>query len=784
VVLYAGGLVDNGAGGVISSNVGVNILGGAGTVTNAGRIAGNGGVAVALAGGFANRVIVQPGAVFTGQVNGGNTVGAPVASTLELAAAGTTRASLYGFGTDTGFINFADVTIDSGANWRLVNTLVPLSLAAGSMFTDSGTLNFFTSLTNAGLMVETLTNASIRIGFAFTNAAGGTVIAAGTAAGTALYAPSVYNAGLIDGQGNSPGNSTLQPAAAVASNMVTNAGTIGSSGAGILSAGGGGVTNLAGGVIDAVGDAIIGGTIYYPPPLQRPEVLNIFNAGLISNTGTLNSVAIQSDVTAFVTNAVGGTIGSSDGGLEGVAALYNAGAIQTRETSFIGGSVSNAASGRISSGEGSVAVSAATVSNAGTIAAYGSNADAIVLHGYGVQRLVVDPGAVFIGNVDGGATAGATQSSVLELAAGSGVIEGFGSSFANFNTLQFDPGAAWSLSASVPAALAGGVTLVGFTTGDTIALQGVTETIAGFANGTLALEGSESLNLLIPGAYIAQEFSATGVGGDTDLTFVPSGAGRTISQGYTSGITLTGAGDNPVVVTGSIDTDPGAALTGAAPVAWTIGNTGLIRSTATNGTGVQLAAGGSIANAAAAVIAGGQYGVSIAGGAGSVTNGGSIAGGLDAVRLLAAGFANRVVILPGARFSGVVEGGNRPGGSVVSTLELAPGLKPGTLTGLGVGYVSFGEITVDAGARWTLAGTSTLAAGMTLGFGGSLYDAAILTNAGTIPSMLSMVGGATVFINAGGAAQRRRQRRAGAGRRHGDECRQHRRDGGSLSGRG
>ena len=61
-------------------------LGGGGTVTNAGTISGSNN-AIVLAPGYANRVIVDPGAVFSGILTGGNTIGAAAVSTLELASA-------------------------------------------------------------------------------------------------------------------------------------------------------------------------------------------------------------------------------------------------------------------------------------------------------------------------------------------------------------------------------------------------------------------------------------------------------------------------------------------------------------------------------------------------------------------------------------------------------------------------------------------------------------------------------------------------------------------------
>ena len=93
---------------------------------------------------------------------------------------------------------------------------------------------------------------------------------------------------------------------------------------------------------------------------------------------------------------------------------------------------------------------------------------------------------------------------------------------------------------------------------------------------------------------------------------------------------------------------------------------------------------------------------------------------------LGVGFANRLVIDPGATFTGKSDGGNTIGAAAVSTLELATGSGTGTITGIGQKYVHFANIGVDTGASWVLGATNTIAAGY------GVFDSGTLTNLGNI----------------------------------------------------
>lgn len=127
--LQAGGSIFNEAGATLKGFIGVQAQGAASTVRNAGIITGSGGTAVLLGGGFANRVILYPHALFSGVVNGNNAG----ASVLELAS-GVATGTLNGFGSQ--YIGFGQIAVDADASWNLGGD----TMTAGVTLTNAGTL--------------------------------------------------------------------------------------------------------------------------------------------------------------------------------------------------------------------------------------------------------------------------------------------------------------------------------------------------------------------------------------------------------------------------------------------------------------------------------------------------------------------------------------------------------------------------------------------------------------------------------------------------------------------
>src|SRR5215469_12802555 len=85
---------------------------------------------------------------------------------------------------------------------------------------------------------------------------------------------------------------------------------------------------------------------------------------------------------------------------------------------------------------------------------------------------------------------------------------------------------------------------------------------------------------------------------------------------------------NPYTVTGAIIAPSGVAVLGQSGTVWTVTNTGIIEatSTASNGEGVELVSGGTVINEAGDLISGGNDGVFMPDGGGTVANYGTILG--------------------------------------------------------------------------------------------------------------------------------------------------------------
>jgi len=252
--------------------------------------------------------------------------------------------------------------------------------------------------------------------------------------------------------------------------------------------------------------------------------------------------------------------------------------------------------------------------------------------------------------------------------------------------------------------------------------------------------------VLLAGGGIANSGAITGSpGGDVVGNGGPGGGG----------IVLSGSGS--VVNLGEIQGGAGGYYFGA------------------GGTGIVLATGGSIANIG--IIAGGlggSYADSAPDGAGLVLSAGGVvtngsAGdttalitggiGIQALGTRVTTVTNFATIASTNRTGGtavsfsnaksvlVIEGGSRLVGKVVGgggTLDLAGGGGPGTLSGLGSEVTGFAQVSVLAGADWTLGGNNTIGSGTTLTAAGRLAPGS--------GGLIAVVSGGVAIVPADGVA--------------------------------
>ncbi len=479
VVMNTGGAVTNLSTGTISGGGdGIYIVGGAGTVTNAGTISG-GPASVKLSAGFANRVIADPGAVFSGAVDGGNTIGASGTSTLELATGGTVRGQLPGLGSQ--FINFAQVSVDSAAYWALSGTN---TLVSGTTLTNAGELTIANgALADSGAVVN---NGQIED-------AGALTIGTLTGTGQVLIGP----------------NSVLTTTGAVAATQT------------IVFTGGGGLLDLTPSGFAGIIQGFESGTAIELAGVSNATSASIVNGNTLAVTlaagGPINLTLAPDQVYAnliFVVEAPGGSFGANDfiavsgptgptivdggasvsvsgmqatalaasnGGLGGITVSGPNSALMTTVNAF---TVGDTSTGNLSVGAGGTVNSTTGAVIANTAAASGSS---VTVSGAGANWQV--NGLLGVGLIGSGS---------LQLSGGAAVTAG-------------------SLDAGVTASAVGQVSLSGI---------GTSMTVTGAA--TVADDGTGVLSVL-NGATFSADSLTIGSLGNSSGALVVSGAGSVIN---------------------------------------------------------------------------------------------------------------------------------------------------------------------------------------------------------------------------------------------------------------
>ena len=492
------------------------------TLSNAGTIGGTGSGNAVLFGSGNDRLILLAGAVFSGTVNGGGGT-----NTLELASSAGTG-TITGLGST--YVNFQAVAVDAGATWNFDNTD---TVGSGVVLNNAGTLNgnYFLYLSGG-----TLSNQS-------------TGVIEGSGVVTSLGdGGSIDNAGLI--------NSSYGVRLA-ATGTVTNEGTILTTGTfppsyGVYAKHGGTVTNGSTADTTARIEGYTG--IRFVPGVGSSYYGFVSNFGTIIGHGTIYS-GIGIGQGGTVTNgASSDSAALIQGGRWGVyvpgGTVTNYGTISATYAGnaaagiYIGSGtadISNLGSNALIEGYYGIVADYGTVTNAGTIAStQGTNGTAIkFLAGY--DRLIVMPGATFIGTV---AATNLLDSATIELAGtATDSLTGLGTSFFNFIEVDVDAGAHWSLTGTNTIVAGGSFDVMG-----SLGVAGSIVNDAGFtlAGGTLSL-GNPS--------YVSGGSSFSFGSGSSDLIFGGAGGGTTVANtisGFASGDTI----DLPALAFG-----PGATAT-------------------------------------------------------------------------------------------------------------------------------------------------------------------------------------------------------------------------------
>ena len=239
--------------------------------------------------------------------------------------------------------------------------------------------------------------------------------------------------------------------------------------------------------------------------------VNVGSTGTLSNSGLIDIAG--GSYQSVGSDAIPGALGVSGGGV-----IVNTGTI-TAEVGTRDFATLPLPSGSLQIAAGAVLVNDGTLNAAGSISVAGT--------------LTLDPGQVTTGTVQG--LAGST----LDLASGTGILAGLGSTYAGFSTVQLDQSSAWTLTGA--STLASG-SILDLSTFSTLTVANGTLTDA--STGTIAFQGNATLSLdsaptglTITGFDLSDTIDVTGLPAGTDA-LTGSGNSLGISVASASGTTL------------------------------------------------------------------------------------------------------------------------------------------------------------------------------------------------------------------------------------------------------
>ena len=731
VYLGSGGMVANlpvGSipGSIRGGQIGVYVNHGSGTVTSAGVISGSTIGVDLLNGGVVN-----------------NTLSRGIAGTISGATYGVFANGAAATVTNRGTINSGFYSVDLRDGGRVSNY--------GSL---TGVLDYGGTVTNLGLISPSGTDVGVNLPIA------GAVVNGSPSVPTAHiigFHAVIVSGGTVTNYGYVQGHQDGISVTGGLDGSVDNSGTITAINDVTFSAGGS-LVNRTGGIVLSGNESVqfftqstgsASATVTNAGTIAAPFGVAIDfmsrGAGQVLNETVANSGSITAANGAIEMG--GGTVTNGTSAIISASAGHTA--ILGRSDSPDSVTVTN--SGTISGGTGLDLQNGGTVSNGGTIT--GSDGTA-ARFGSSNNRLVIDPGGVFNGNVIGGSSN--SLSNVLELAMGPGAgsISGIGAQFANFGFVVVDAGASWtctgsnSIASVSELAVYGALTNAGDLQGN-VDLQGggslsnvAGATVNGTAYGVAGAVTVTNADVISSTAAGGVKLEAGGLvtNGSTSASIVGANYGvyiggdagsvtniGTITGPAVAGVLLNASGS---VVNGDVAA-AGASITGWSGVALYADGTVTNLGTITGGgfAGIDLVQGGSINNNKSGIVAGtvqaNLFGVAVEGGAATISNAGTIAGatgigfypgaigtvstsgmisGTGGTAIdFGTGSDNVLKVLPGAVIQGTVTGAGS------NTLELAGGGATGVISDVGTSFTSFGQLQIDSAASWRMSGPNTIA---------------------------------------------------------------------------
>jgi hypothetical protein len=692
--LSDGGTVDNAAGATIDGGTyGVWMPDGAGTVTNQGSIIGTNdyGIEIGQGATLTNDLLIQG-------ANGIYVGGTGTLTNYGLITA--TNGTAVFFGDGGSVTNAAGKTIKGTVGGVVMTTAIGKITNNGTILATTGEAVEL----SAGGTVSNMAGAMIEGGTygVWMPDGPGTVTNQGSIIGTNDY-------GIEIGESATLTNDLLVQGAngiyVGGTGTLTNDGSVSATnGTAVFFGNGGNVTNAAGKTIKGtVGGAVMTTLV-----------------GHVTNNGTITATtgeAVELSAGGTVSNTTGASI---DGGTYGVWMPDGPGTV-TNQGTIIGTNDYG-----VEIGQGATLTNDLLVQGANGI--YVGGAGTLTNDG---SITATNGTAVFFG--DGGSVANVAGKSIKGTVGGVVTTTAIGH-LANNGTITATTGEAVELSAGGTVSNTTGASIDGGTYGVWMPDGPGTVTNQGTIIGTNDYGIEIGQNATLTNDLLVQGANGIYVGGAGTLT---NDGSVTATNG-----TAVFFGDG-----GTVTNDTGKSIKGTVgglvmtTLVGHVTNNGTI--TATTGEAVELSAGGTVSNTTGASIDGGTYGVWMPDGPGTVTNQGTIIGTNDYGIEISGNGANvinngTIQGATGVAFTGtggtlttsgkiigtdgvavslgtgntlVMEGGASFVGSVLDpaasdTLEL--GTKgAGTLTGLGTTIEGFGSIVVDAGAAWTLPGTST-----------------------------------------------------------------------------